>query len=122
MLKEESTLLPGGMNERYTVEQFVGSLPADPRPLLSDNLRRRQTAEIESARAVVTSYGMNPDEGHAPSMPAPANETADEDLPAHLAKAQAQADAGPRPTWRAAKPSPTWNGVQCLPVWAWTMG
>lgn len=95
MLKEDD-LLPGGMHERYTVEQFVGDPPADPRPLLSANLRRRQTAEIESARAVVTSYGINPDEGHAPRMPAPADELPKrlEDLPAHLAKIQARADAG----------------------------
>ncbi|MDB5801437.1 MAG: hypothetical protein JWL63_2376 [Rhodocyclales bacterium] len=95
MLKEDD-LLPGGMNERYSVEQFVSAPPEDPRPLLSENLRRRQLAEIEGARAMVASYGINPDEGHAPSLPAAPEALPQklEDLPVFLKQIQARAEAG----------------------------
>jgi uncharacterized protein YjbI with pentapeptide repeats len=95
MLKEDD-LLPQGIDERYSVEQFVSAPPADPRPLLSDNLRRRQRSEIESARAMVAGYGINPDEGHAPAMPAAADPLPKrlEDLPAFLAQMQSRAQAG----------------------------
>ncbi|GAB2882448.1 DUF2169 domain-containing protein [Uliginosibacterium flavum] len=95
-LLKEDDLLPDGMNERYSVEQFVGSPPADPRPLLSENLRRRQTSEIEQARAMVASYGINPDEGHAPSLPATPDLLPQklEELPAFLAQMQTRAEAG----------------------------
>jgi len=95
LMVKEDDLLPTGMGERYSVEQFVSAPPADPRPLLSDNLRRRQLAEIESARAMVASHGIDPDDGHAPSVPGPADSLPKklEDLPAHLAQLQARADA-----------------------------
>jgi uncharacterized protein YjbI with pentapeptide repeats len=95
MLKEDD-LLPAGMDERYSIEQFVSKPPEDPRPVLTENLRRRQRSEIESARAMVAAYGINPDEGHAPSLPGPAEELPRrlEDLPAHLAQMQARAEAG----------------------------
>ncbi|MEC5386807.1 DUF2169 domain-containing protein [Uliginosibacterium sp. H3] len=91
MLKEDD-LLPGGQGERYSVEQFVSALPENPRPLLAENLRRRQRAEIESARAMVTAYGMDPDDGHAPSLPAEAEALPKrlEDFPAFLAEKKAQ--------------------------------
>ncbi|MDB5887553.1 MAG: hypothetical protein JWM03_425, partial [Rhodocyclales bacterium] len=95
MLKEDD-LLPSGIDERYSVEQFVSAPPADPRPLLAENLRRRQVAEIERARALVASYGINPDEGHAPSLPPPPTPLPQklEDLPAFLAQVKARAETG----------------------------
>jgi uncharacterized protein YjbI with pentapeptide repeats len=96
LMVKEDDLLPGGIDERYTVEQFVSAPLADPRPLLSENLRRRQRAEIERARAMVASYAINPDEGHAPSLPAEAEALPKklEDLPVFLAQVQARAEAG----------------------------
>jgi uncharacterized protein YjbI with pentapeptide repeats len=93
MLKEDD-LLPAGMDERYTVEQFVSAPPPHPRPLLAENLRRRQRAEIEGARAMVASYGINPDEGHAPSLPAesPAMPQKLEELPAMFAALKARTE------------------------------
>jgi uncharacterized protein YjbI with pentapeptide repeats len=94
MLKEDD-LLPAGMNERYSVEQFVSQLPSHPRPLLNENLRRRQVSEIEQARAVVASYGIDPDDGHAPALPAAPTPFPQkiEELPAFLAAMQARGEA-----------------------------
>lgn len=95
MLKEDD-LLPGGMDERYSVEQFVSAPLADPRPLLGENLKRRQRSEIEGARATVASHGIDPDDGHAPSLPVAAEALPKrlEDLPIVLAQMHAQAEAG----------------------------
>jgi uncharacterized protein YjbI with pentapeptide repeats len=91
-LAQEDDLLPSGIGERYRVERLVDGSPESP-TLLGDNLRKRQVAEIERARAVVASYGLDPDADHAPKLPEASERPPQklEELPAYLEKMQLKA-------------------------------
>ncbi len=91
-LMQEDDLLPSGIDELYRVERLAEGPPETP-TLLGENLRKRQTAEIEQARATVARYGLDPDAGHAPKLPETSQRPPQrlDELPAYLEKMQAKA-------------------------------
>lgn len=93
-LLQEDDLLPEGIGQRYGVERLAGG-PVESPTLLSENLRKRQAAEIEEARAKVAEHGLDPDEGHAPPPlePVAAPPQKLEELPAYLAGMQRRGEA-----------------------------
>lgn len=88
----ESDLLPAGLS---TVDPALASDAAltEGRDLLRTNLKKKALREIEKARAVVASHGLDPDE-HGPTIPPPEEPLPDlEHLPEYMTRVLAQADA-----------------------------
>lgn len=90
---QEDDLLPSGIGQRYGVERLSES-PPEVLTLMSENLRRRQLAQIEEARAKVRHYGLDPDAGHGPALPGPTPVMPRiEEIPALIADLKRQAEA-----------------------------
>lgn len=89
----DKDLLPSGLAEESPEQEEEKALYDTGEDLIRKNMRRRQVREIEKARAVVASYGLDPDL-HGPKMPPPEEPLpALEQLPAYMDKMWAEAEA-----------------------------
>jgi uncharacterized protein YjbI with pentapeptide repeats len=89
---QDSDLLPSGLG-RADDSMSADRAMLEGEDLLRKRARERYVREIEKARAVVASHGLDPDL-HAPRLPPPEEPLPDlEDLPAYAEKAFAEAEA-----------------------------
>jgi uncharacterized protein YjbI with pentapeptide repeats len=89
----DKDLLPSGLAVESPEQEEEKTLYDSGEDLLRKNMRRRQIREIEKARAVAASYGLDPDL-HGPKMPPPEEPLPGlEQLPDYMDKLLAGAEA-----------------------------